>query len=285
MVDPARPVSTLEIDAALPETPPKSAGPRLIWSSTVSGNSQAEVVRASASDNSPVRISATEKSEGRTKLNILTCTWNVGHAAPSPTELAAWLPERGEGLDLIIVATQENAYVAKAAKAKKETPSARGTEGVGESLRATTVEDAASDDENENPEKDTQISVRKTRRFHRRPKVWRLLTSDAKSSVGHADLSSMLCGGKNLCGRRELLEHWERMILERLNDSASTTDRGWRICKHAVLAESTRHSGDLDFFSPHILPSPCTTRPPSLACPCSPSAAPDRHTARASQCA
>ena len=43
---------------------------------------------------------------------VMVFTWNVGHAAPSYRELDEWLPPNGDGIDLLIVATQENAYIA-----------------------------------------------------------------------------------------------------------------------------------------------------------------------------
>ena len=43
-------------------------------------------------------------------LRVMVFTWNVGHASPIRRELESWLPDRGDGCDLLIVATQENAY-------------------------------------------------------------------------------------------------------------------------------------------------------------------------------
>ena len=39
-------------------------------------------------------------------------TWNMGHAAPSGEEINEWLPLGGEGIDLLIVASQECSYYA-----------------------------------------------------------------------------------------------------------------------------------------------------------------------------
>ena len=51
--------------------------------------------------------SASVRSSAERPLRILTLTWNVGHEAPNPEEHHEWLPVRGEGYDLVIVATQE----------------------------------------------------------------------------------------------------------------------------------------------------------------------------------
>ena len=187
------------------------------------------------------------------EINVLTCTWNVGHAAPSAKELEAWLPAGGEGLDLLIVATQENAYTAKTAlpRTSSRGTAARSTGG----MRATTLEDANSDDENEHPDEESMrasdmpaaspsSATGRQRMFHA---LRRSRQSIARTSVGRGDLSSVLCCGKNLCGRSEHFEHWERLILLRLNQGrpaspdsspgSPSADRGWRVCKHAVLAE------------------------------------------------
>lgn len=38
-----------------------------------------------------------------TPLRILTATWNVGNKKPDADELAHWLPEGGEGYELVAI--------------------------------------------------------------------------------------------------------------------------------------------------------------------------------------
>lgn len=162
-------------------------------------------------------------------------TWNVGHKAPLAEELDKWLPPRGEGLDVVIVATQENAYIVKAKSASVKTP--------GE-LRSTAANDADSDDENESPERETSVSTPvKRRKFIHRPWLWRKLRQrvqlSPRASVGKGDWTTTLTCGKNLLGRHEGVEHWERLVLAQLNagGSGGGGEVRWRISKHAVLAE------------------------------------------------
>ena len=84
-----------------------SAQAVLVWSvaeASKAATRQADKAAAQQGD----RTSNTSKD-----VNLLLFTWNVGHKAPSTAELAQWLPAGGEGLDVLIVASQENAYVAK----------------------------------------------------------------------------------------------------------------------------------------------------------------------------
>ena len=77
------------------------------------------------------------------------------------------------------------------------------------------------------------------------------------SATGKADWGTFFCCGKNLFGRSERYEHWERLVLQRLNDANAPppddpnappvpthqrTAGGskvptWKIVKHCVLAE------------------------------------------------
>ena len=43
-------------------------------------------------------------------IAILVATWNVGNKEPQPAELEHWLPVGGDGYDLIVIGTQENAF-------------------------------------------------------------------------------------------------------------------------------------------------------------------------------
>lgn len=46
-------------------------------------------------------------------ISLLVCTWNVGNKCPDAAELEHWLPVNGEGYDIIVVGTQENAFSEK----------------------------------------------------------------------------------------------------------------------------------------------------------------------------
>ena len=189
------------------------------------------------------RASATPKITR--DVRIMVFTWNVGHAAPSAEQLKEWLPQNGEGLDLLIVATQENAYVVK----KDKGTSPRGAASPRGKERRSVIDnnDPDEDDADEDEGRATADETSRRYKFRRRPWVWRklekVLKRSHKSSTGGADWATMLCCGKNLCGRTEKHEHWELLILKRLNEGASTRwggkghRREWRVCKHSVLAE------------------------------------------------
>ena len=165
-------------------------------------------------------------------LNVCVFTWNVGHAAPSAQELDQWLPEGGAGLDILVVATQENAYFAEQTAregflAATQMP-----------RRLSEAADAASDDDSERPlsSDPDRASQKKTHKFKpKRPWLMRVLSPWDTMSSGKSDWSSRLCGGKNLFGTREHMEHWEQLVLQRLNMNKAIGP--WRVLKHCVLAE------------------------------------------------
>ena len=66
-------------------------------------------------------------TEDAPPLRMLVFTWNVGHAAPTAEQLEAWLPARGEGADLLVVATQENHYYAGTAPKPTRWPAGAAT--------------------------------------------------------------------------------------------------------------------------------------------------------------
>ena len=164
-------------------------------------------------------------------LNLCVFTWNVGHKAPLAEQLDQWLPESGAGLDILVVATQENAYFAE------QTARTAYFEAT-QMARASAGDDDESDDESERPQSSDpdRASGTKTRKFKpKRPWLLRVLNPDEYRSSGKSDWTSRLCGGKNLFGKREKTEHWEQLVLDRLNKGK---DAGrWRVVKHCVLAE------------------------------------------------
>ena len=195
-------------------------------------------------------------------------TWNVGNEAPRSREIGEWLPERGEGLDIIIIATQENKYMAKESislskRGSVKTVSKSKIRASITALQQTTIEDPDSDEEAEKPATDVVTTAKQ--KFRRRPWLWRALTAGSGlngAGVGNANWATMLCCGSKYAnmvfGRSEHLEHWERLVLQRLNsptpeppalapaaaeDSSGSgkqrrgAPKTWRICKHAVLAE------------------------------------------------
>ena len=189
-------------------------------------------------------------------LNLCVFTWNVGHKAPLAEQLDQWLPEGGAGLDILVVATQENAYFAKqtaregylATTQMAHAPTQGDTQShpayttrevsLGSSGRASAGDDDSSDDESERPlsSDPDRASRTKTRKFKpKRPWLLRVLRPHQDASSGKSDWTSRLCGGKNLFGKREKTEHWEQLVLDRLNKGK---DAGrWRVVKHCVLAE------------------------------------------------
>lgn len=161
-------------------------------------------------------------------LNLCVFTWNIGHAAPAALELDQWLPEGGAGLDILVVATQENAYFAKQS-ARSDFLAAT------QMARPLAGDDDASDDESERP-LGGEASQTKTRKFKpARPWLVRVLSPWGTMSSGKSDWTSRLCGGKNLFGKREHTEHWEQLVLARLN--MGKAGGRWRVVKHCVLAE------------------------------------------------
>ena len=164
-------------------------------------------------------------------LNLCVFTWNVGHKAPLAEQLDQWLPEGGAGLDILVVATQENAYFAE------QTARTAYFEAT-QMARASAGDDDYSDDESERPQSSDpdRASGTKTRKFKpKRPWLLRVLNPHREGSSGKSDWTSRLCGGKNLFGKRETTEHWEQLVLDRLNKGK---DAGrWRVVKHCVLAE------------------------------------------------
>ena len=164
-------------------------------------------------------------------LNLCVFTWNVGHKAPLAEQLDQWPPEGGAGLDILVVATQENAYFAE------QTARTAYFEAT-QMARASAGDDDYSDDESERPQSSDpdRASGTTTRKFKpKRPWLLRVLDPHRYQSSGKSDWTSRLCGGKNLFGKREKTEHWEQLVLDRLNKGK---DAGrWRVVKHCVLAE------------------------------------------------
>ena len=159
-------------------------------------------------------------------------TWNVGHASPEPSELDAWLPLRGAGLDLLVVSTQENAYKARDIAAKRDAAAASSRP----SGRATS--DPFDYDYHSDPEDDPMLTSAEPSGEEKPPRRFRSLLPGPARGVGKADWTTRLCFGKNLCGRVEKIEDWEHLVLARLNAGVDDADQQrWRIVKHAVLAE------------------------------------------------
>ena len=178
-------------------------------------------------------------------LNLCVFTWNVGHAAPEAEQLDHWLPEGGAGLDILVVATQENAYFAKQTAregylmtTQMANAPTQGGVALGSSGRSSAGDDDSSDDESERPQSSDpdRASRTKTRKFKpKRPWLLRVLSPHQDASSGKSDWTSRLCGGKNLFGKNEKTEHWEQLVLDRLNKGKD--DGRWRVVKHCVLAE------------------------------------------------
>ena len=182
-------------------------------------------------------------------------TWNVGHAMPSKAELDTWLKPKGEGIDLLIVATQENHYMEKLSPrsirgSKPARPSAtrpslkqRSTSSDGDDDMRDKDDHDADDAYANEAEPDTEREVSAERFRAALPWPLRLMqprstrASDGRRSVGASDWTTALTCGYNLCGRLEKYEDWEHMVLEQLNWDSDEKEPRWRVCRHAVLAE------------------------------------------------
>ena len=138
---------------------------------------------------------------------MLVFTWNVGHKAPKSSELETWLPPRGEGLDVLVVATQENSYLVHerdSADVISPVPLA------GAHASATGPEQVDLDHEHSDPDEEhepephaaVQAPKPPPRRFRKGALMRTRYVPD--KSVGKADWTTGLFCGKNLCGTREI---------------------------------------------------------------------------------
>ena len=146
--------------------------------------------------------------EGTPPLKLQLFTWNHGHAPPDAAE-HDWLPEGGDGLDLVVVGSQE-ALRRNRAPSRIRAPTMSGEEEVPEvrgrlRVRAPTVsgeEDSTDSDEEENAKEASKHEASQP-------------AEDEYMDVGA----------------------WEQMVLARLGPS-------WEVCKHVALADPARY-GDM----------------------------------------
>ena len=163
-------------------------------------------------------------------------TWNMGHAAPSGEEINEWLPLGGEGIDLLIVASQECSYYAdehvelhdsmhgsrpdlteQVSALDRVAGLAPSSENFQRGSEIELYEPSVCHDDDSDREVDLPVAddppVKKKKKGLVRKLVKR---SHASSSVGKSDWTTFFTCGKNLLGSREKYEHWERMVLQRL---------------------------------------------------------------------
>ena len=197
-----------------------------------------------------VSQSAAAQSVSQAGANrLMIFTWNVGNESPQEDQLKTWLPAGGDGIDILVVATQENAYHAR--DGEEEDFVQASTSGLPPSQLSsfsrtvgtqdsTTPRSETGDQGPNGDEISQQISDRPLAEQPLPRRFRKILRSKggASSSVGKSDWSTTFLCGYNLMGAREHAEHWENIILNRLNTGASSDSPRWRIYKHAVLAQT-----------------------------------------------
>ena len=155
-------------------------------------------------------------------IKLLVLTWNVGNEEPSFSEIASWLPNGGEGLDLIVVGTQENSYFAQ------EYSQGPGSRRRGRYKSGMVLE-----------RRMPAASVGKSDLSTILCCGFNLLGLRERCQPNPPSSRLSLLPIPSAPHRRH--EHWEHMLLQHLNgrplDPSKPPVGAWKIRKHAVLAQ------------------------------------------------
>ena len=156
-------------------------------------------------------------------LKLAAFTWNVGNAKPDADELHHWLPEHGEGYDIIAIGVQECKFGRK---------SRRGSSLAGshDDMRETSHIDRDAIAEQEAPPAIGRDQRRRKSAPARRMSFTTMRLSHGRGrSTTLTELSAYIFGGSDGAPRKSKHE-WDRMITARLGNA-------FVVCAHVALWE------------------------------------------------